>query len=89
MLRIAEDELIERIGRRIPSKEDGALRIGIGHDAAVIRPRGRDWVITCDQFLEGVHFLADKHPPDWWATRRLLGPQATSLRWRPNRGFFC
>lgn len=38
--------------------------MGIGHDAAVIRPRGRDWVITCDQFLEGVHFLADKHPPD-------------------------
>jgi thiamine-monophosphate kinase len=64
MLRIAEDELIERIRRRIPSQEGGVLRIGIGHDAAVIRPRGRDWVITCDQFLEGVHFLADKHPPD-------------------------
>ena len=64
MVRIAEDELIERIRRRIPSQEGGLLRIGIGHDAAVIRPRGRDWVITCDQFLEGVHFLADKHPPD-------------------------
>lgn len=38
--------------------------MGIGHDAAVIRPQGRDWVITCDQFLEGVHFIADKHPPD-------------------------
>ena len=63
-MRIAEDELIERIRRRIPSQEGGLLRIGIGHDAAVIRPRGRDWVITCDQFLEGVHFLADKHPPD-------------------------
>ena len=63
-MRIAEDELIERIRRRIPSQEGGLLRIGIGHDAAVIRPQGRDWVITCDQFLEGVHFLADKHPPD-------------------------
>lgn len=63
-MRIAEDELIERIRRRIPSQEGGLLRIGIGHDAAVIRPRGRDWVITCDQFWEGVHFLADKHPPD-------------------------
>ena len=63
-MRIAEDELIERIRRRIPSQEGGLLRMGIGHDAAVIRPRDRDWVITCDQFLEGVHFLADKHPPD-------------------------
>lgn len=64
IVRIAEDELIGRIQRRIPSQEGGSLRIGIGHDAAVIRPRGRDWVITCDQFLEGVHFLAEKHPPD-------------------------
>jgi thiamine-monophosphate kinase len=56
--------LIEYVRRRIPSQTGGALRIGIGHDAAVIRPRGRDWVITCDQFLEGVHFLADQHPPD-------------------------
>jgi thiamine-monophosphate kinase len=63
-VRIAEDELIERIRRRIPSQQGGALRIGIGHDAALIRPERRDWVITCDQFLEGVHFLQDKHPPD-------------------------
>lgn len=63
-MRIAEDELIERIRRRIPSQQGGALRFGIGHDAALIRPARRDWVITCDQFLEGVHFLPDKHPPD-------------------------
>jgi thiamine-monophosphate kinase len=62
-LRIVEDELIERIRRRIPSSEGGALRLGIGHDAALIHPEGRDWVVTCDQFLEGAHFLADKHPP--------------------------
>jgi thiamine-monophosphate kinase len=31
----------------------------------VLRPNPReDWVITCDQFLEGVHFLAGAHPPD-------------------------
>jgi thiamine-monophosphate kinase len=63
-LRISEDELIERIRRRIPSSAGGVLRLGIGHDAAVIRPAGRDWVVTCDQFLEGVHFLVDKHPPE-------------------------
>jgi thiamine-monophosphate kinase len=63
-LRIFEDELIERIRRRIPSSAGGVLRLGIGHDAAVIHPERRDWVVTCDQFVEGVHFLVDKHPPE-------------------------
>ena len=39
------------------------MRLGIGHDAALIDPQGRNWVVTCDQFLEGAHFLADDHPP--------------------------
>lgn len=38
------------------------MKLGIGHDAALIDFRGRDWVVTCDQFLEGAHFLAG-HPP--------------------------
>lgn len=63
-MRISEDELIERIRRLIPSSAGGVLRLGIGHDAAVIHPAGRNWVVTCDQFLEGVHFLAEKHPPE-------------------------
>ena len=63
-MRIAEDQLIERIRRRIPSAEGSGLRLGIGHDAALIDPQGRTWVVTCDQFLEGAHFLADKHPPE-------------------------
>jgi thiamine-monophosphate kinase len=63
-LRIFEDELIERIRRRIPSSSGGVLRLGIGHDAAVLHAKRGDWVVTCDQFLEGVHFLADKHPPE-------------------------
>lgn len=63
-MQIAEDKLIERIRRRIPSSPGGPLRLGIGHDAAVIRPDKKDWVITCDQFLEDAHFIADKHPPE-------------------------
>jgi len=63
-----EGELIERIRARIPSRGASAhavgLRIGIGDDAAVLRPpRGREWVLTCDAFLESVHFLAPVHPP--------------------------
>ncbi|MFZ0882266.1 MAG: thiamine-phosphate kinase [Candidatus Acidiferrales bacterium] len=42
-----------------------ALRLGIGDDAAILAPTGRsEWVLTCDAFLEGVHFLTKTHPPD-------------------------
>lgn len=41
------------------------LRVGIGDDAAIVVPgRNTEWVLSCDAFLEGVHFLADRHPPD-------------------------
>jgi thiamine-monophosphate kinase len=41
------------------------IRTGIGDDAALLhRARGYDEVLTCDWFLEGTHFLRDKHPPD-------------------------
>jgi thiamine-monophosphate kinase len=59
---VSEDELIERVSRRFPSTRDG-LRIGIGDDAAVLRPRGgAEWVVTTDAFLENVHFLRKIHP---------------------------
>ncbi len=62
-----EDDLIQRILRRIPSRaalaRSAGLRIGAGDDAAVLRPsRGAEWVLTCDSFLENVHFLAPIHP---------------------------
>ncbi len=60
-----EDQIIERIARRLPSASGGALRLGVGDDAAVIRSAaGSEWVVSCDGFLEGVHFLAGLHPPD-------------------------
>ena len=60
-----EDQLIERIRRAIPSRNGGSLRLGIGDDAALISPRkGFEWVVSCDAFLEGVHFLANSHPAD-------------------------
>ena len=41
------------------------LRLGIGDDAAILHsPAKTDWVVSCDAFLEGVHFLADRHPPE-------------------------
>ena len=41
------------------------IRVAIGDDATIWRPRrGHETVLTCDWFLEGTHFLLDRHPPD-------------------------
>lgn len=65
-----EDQLIRRITRAIPSisgigSKKGEVSLGIDDDAAVVRPAVvRDWVVTVDAFIEGVHFFGDRHPPD-------------------------
>jgi thiamine-monophosphate kinase len=60
---VSEDQLIERVMRRFPSTGKG-LRVGVGDDAAVLRPgTGAEWVVTTDAFLENVHFLRKIHPP--------------------------
>src|SRR5690242_823336 len=65
MTKIAEDQLIQRIRRRIPARAQGVVRVGIGDDAAVVRAApGRELVMTCDQFIENVHFHGDAHPPE-------------------------
>ncbi|MGA8223256.1 MAG: thiamine-phosphate kinase [Candidatus Acidiferrales bacterium] len=65
----SESQLVERTARAIASsggrRGDAILRLGIGDDAAILAPRGRsEWVLSCDAFLEGVHFLAKVHPPE-------------------------
>ncbi len=75
---VREGELINKIdkalGRRF--RVSGEVRLGIGDDAALFRPRaGRELVLTCDWFLEGPHFLRDMHPPDsvgWKCLARAL-----------------
>lgn len=64
-----ESKLVERIARALPCQSgrshESALRLGIGDDAAIVASSGKkDWVLSCDAFLEGVHFLAKSHPPD-------------------------
>jgi thiamine-monophosphate kinase len=60
---VREDELINRVRQRLPSAGRG-LALGIGDDAAVLRPiAGKEWVVTADAFLENVHFLGKIHPP--------------------------
>lgn len=65
-MRVRESELVDRIERALGSvRGSREVRLGIGDDAALFRPRaGHELVLTCDWFLEGTHFLRDKHPPD-------------------------
>ena len=60
-----EDELVRRIRKAMNLGSHPQLRLSIGDDAALFRARpGHELVVTCDWFLEGTHFLRDKHPPD-------------------------
>jgi len=65
---VTEDELIRRIARTVPSvvgRGNGEVLLGIGDDSAILSSRRRlDWVISCDAFIEGIHFLPDIHSPD-------------------------
>jgi thiamine-monophosphate kinase len=60
-----ENSLIRRIERTARPQASSGLTVGIGDDAALFSPaQGHETVLTCDWFLEGTHFLGDKHPPD-------------------------
>jgi thiamine-monophosphate kinase len=64
---VQERQLVQKIARALASrrKMSSRLKIGIGDDAALLSPAGRtDWVLSCDTFLEDVHFRANTHPPD-------------------------
>jgi thiamine-monophosphate kinase len=64
-----EWSILNRINKDCKTIQKGpgksSLCVGMGDDAALWRPRdGCDAILTCDWFLEGTHFLADRHPPE-------------------------
>jgi thiamine-monophosphate kinase len=60
-----ENKLVARIERKLAAKTSKMLPVGLGDDAALWSPTsGYKTVLTCDWFLEGSHFLRDKHPAD-------------------------
>ena len=60
-----EDALVKAIARHFLPSGGRRLRLGIGDDAALWKPKlGFVGVLTSDWFLEGSHFLREKHPPD-------------------------
>ena len=74
----SEDRLISKIASvaRALRRTNPGLRLGIGDDAALLKPRsGHEIVLTCDWFLEGSHFLRGLYPPDsigWKCLARAL-----------------
>src|ERR1700722_14761132 len=81
----SEDDLIKRITRTISSRTvgsrdvlyGGGVRLGTGDDAAVISADARtDWALSCDAFLEGIHFLRETYPADSVGFKSLM--RATS-----------
>ncbi len=66
----SEDNLIRRIARAVPAVKGSprgarwnGIRVGIGDDAAVIPGHGKvEQALTCDTFLEGIHFIAETYP---------------------------
>jgi len=64
-MKTGEDKLVGRIVEALGPKGALNLALGVGDDAALLRPRpGYETILTCDWFLEGSHFLRGKHPPD-------------------------
>jgi len=60
-----ENAVVRRIGQVFPGRRSTFLRVGMGDDAALWRPtRGHELILTCDWFIEGTHFLRDRHPPE-------------------------
>lgn len=60
---LGELGLIELVRARV-GRPGGGVRVGIGDDCAVLRPReGEEVVVTTDFSLEGRHFTRDRHAP--------------------------
>ena len=62
----SEQALIARILAAFGTRGErtSRLEVGPGDDAAVLRASPGCVVLTCDPFVEGVHFLPAVHPPD-------------------------
>jgi thiamine-monophosphate kinase len=79
-----EEALLSKIRRAARgtklSSMPRTVALGVGDDAALFRPTtGHDTILTCDWFLEGTHFLREKHPPDsvgWKCLTRALSDVA-------------
>src|SRR5579872_4049835 len=73
----SEQELIDRVRKRVAIPRGAGAILGIGDDCAIFRPRGsrEDLLFTTDMLIEDVHFRRETHrAPDvgWKALARGL-----------------
>ncbi|MEO6119982.1 MAG: thiamine-phosphate kinase [Terriglobales bacterium] len=62
---LAEKQIIARIRRLAKARGAQAVRLGIGDDCAILRPKpGHEILITTDFSLEGTHFRGEWHSPE-------------------------
>lgn len=60
-----ELELIDRVRRRMAGIASARLRLGIGDDCALLRPKpGEELAVTTDLSVAGRHFQLDWHSPE-------------------------
>jgi thiamine-monophosphate kinase len=58
----SETQFVEWLSRLVPARGRG-LTLGIGDDAALVRvTHDRDWILTTDLSIEGIHYLHNLHP---------------------------
>lgn len=67
-----ENALVAQIGRTFALAKARSLTVALGDDAALWAPSPKhETILTCDWFLEGSHFLRNKHSPDAVAWKSL------------------
>lgn len=70
---LGEFELISRIAARAAGLGTPEIVVGIGDDAAILRPRrGEDLVVSTDALVENTHFCWDNQAPATIGRRALL-----------------
>jgi len=71
MKKINEKELIAGIRKDFGIESCGAVELGIGDDAAVIKNGEKKLVLTKDLLIEDVHFVFSSHPPAFLGRKSL------------------
>jgi thiamine-monophosphate kinase len=80
-----EVQLVEKISRALHPRNSfrrsrvsrSSVRLDIGDDAAVLKPSpNSEWVVSCDAFVEDIHFRISTHPADSVGYKSLM--RATS-----------